>query len=198
MEARQPVEQKKYTYEDYMEWPEDFRAELIDGEIYALASPTGPHQRVKGRLFTKLDVFLEGKTCVPFDAPYDLRFVESKRAKDVVQPDIMVVCDPKKIHNECIIGAPDLIIEVLSPGTAVRDFNKKKELYERNGVKEYWLVSPPDRVIYQFKLVNDQYEDTVITQGRIESYAIEGFGFALEELFSVLSIFNQKPGGEGM
>jgi len=109
-----------------------------------------------------------------------------------LQPDIVVVCDPKKIRMEGIVGAPDFIAEILSPSTMTRDFHVKKRLYERNKVKEYWIISTKDRVISQFKLLGDMYEGINVMEGRIESFAIEGFGFELEELFSALSIISEE------
>ena len=195
MEARQP-QRKRYTYADYKQWPEDFRCELIDGEVVMMSpGPTPPHQRVKGRLFSKLDVFLDGKTCVPFDAPTDVLLLEEDENEDdadtVLQPDILVICDPGKIGARGIVGAPDLVIEVLSPGTTQRDLNIKKYKYEHYGVREYWIVSPKARMITQFKRIDGVFEGTDIIKGRIDSSAVEGFGFELEELFSVLDIFDQ-------
>jgi len=181
-----PKEQKEYTYADYLTWPDEPRVELIDGVIYELAAPTPVHQRIAGRLYAKLDAFLDGKPCVPFMSPIDVRFTESKRAKDVVQPDVVVICDHKKIRSGGIVGVPDLIVEVLSPSSTFHDFERKRHKYQQYGVKEYWIISTTNRSIVQYKLVDGEYECEEIKQGQIESFAIEGFGVDIAELFSVL------------
>ena len=190
MEARQT--KHKYTYADYVKWVDEPRYELIDGEAYMMSpGPTPEHQDIGGKIYRMLGNYLDGKPCRPYQAPMDVLFIEKNEnednAKTVLQPDVLVVCDHGKIRkNRCIVGAPDLIVEVLSPSTTVRDFNVKRDIYQRYGVREYWIVSIPDGVIYQFKLVGGIYEDTTVTGGRIESSAIEGFGFEISELFAVL------------
>jgi len=144
--------EKKFTYGDYVTWPENERWELIDGEAYDMTpSPKRIHQKVSGAFFAILWNYLKGKTCEVYDAPFDVRLPKGKEKSEeidsVVQPDIVVICDPKKLDDAGCRGAPDLIVEILSPGTAAKDIIKKRDLYERHKVKEYWLVHPTDKIV---------------------------------------------------
>ncbi|MBI5445519.1 MAG: Uma2 family endonuclease, partial [Deltaproteobacteria bacterium] len=142
----------KFTYADYVTWPEDERWELIDGEAYNMTpAPTSVHQRIAVRIVTRLEQFLRGAPCVPFIAPTDVVLSE----KDLVQPDVFVICDPNKITPANIQGPPDLAIEILSPSTDLKDRREKKALYERFGVREYLLVSPEGRYVERFFLEAD-------------------------------------------
>ena len=140
---------KSFTYKDYLNWPEDVRAEIIHGVAYMMGQPSTSHQRVSRKLFVKLANFLEGKTCEPFIAPFGVRlFPKEDRTDDtVVKPDIIVVCDPSKIDERGCNGAPDLVIEILSPSTKRKDKYLKRELYQKAGVREYWMVSTDDSEI---------------------------------------------------
>ncbi len=139
---------EKYTLDDYRSWPDNERWELINGKAYAMSpSPRIWHQRLVGKLYLSLSVYVSdansrsGRSCEPFIAPIDVFLTGPDEAEDtVVQPDILVVCDPDKIHEDGIHGAPDLVVEILSPSTAARDLEDKKALYERHGVGEYWIV----------------------------------------------------------
>jgi Uma2 family endonuclease len=142
----------RFTYADYRQWPADERWELIDGVAYAMApAPTISHQTLAGQLFRQIDEALDGAPCRALIAPVDVLLPTPDEVDDrtttVVQPDILVVCDPKKITERNVRGAPDWIIEVLSPASARHDHLTKRALYERAGVLEYWLVHPVDRVI---------------------------------------------------
>lgn len=143
-----------FTYADYRNWPADERWELIDGEAYAMApAPTVSHQTVVGQLFRQIDAALDGAPCRALLAPVDVLLQAGEAADDattVVQPDLLVVCDPSKIEEKYVRGAPDWIIEVLSPATARYDHITKRALYERAGVREYWLVHPVDRVLTRY------------------------------------------------
>lgn len=140
-----------FTYADCCAWPEDERWELIDGVAYAIPSPGLVHQVVLGELFVQIANYLLGKVCRAFIAPLDIRLPRGKEADDdiatVLQPDISVVCDPGKLDERGVCGAPDWVIEVLSPSTAARDQIEKLAVYERAGVREVWLVHPTDRVV---------------------------------------------------
>ncbi len=149
----------RFTWTDYRSWPDDERWELIDGLAHAMsAAPSIKHQDVVGRLFSRMEQQLRGRPCRPFVAPTDVKFSES----DVVQPDILVVCDPGKITPSHIEGAPDLIVEVLSPGTAAKDLRDKKALYERAGVGEYLVVDPLEQYAIGFLLGADGYDKGVV------------------------------------
>lgn len=152
----------RFTYADYLKWPDGERWELIDGEAFAMSpAPTISHQTLAGQLFRQIDEALDGAPCRALIAPVDVLLPATDEADDytttVVQPDILVVCDPEKITERNVRGAPDWIIEVLSPATARHDHLTKRALYERAGVREYWLVHPVDRVITVYVLKDGQY-----------------------------------------
>lgn len=133
-----PMEKdRKFTYADYATWPEEQRWELIDGEAYDMTpAPSTLHQTVVGNCLMLLNRSTAGTPCRCFVAPTDVVFSEH----DVVQPDVLVVCDRSRITEANIQGAPDLVVEVLSPSTGVKDKREKKNLYEKYGVREYLLV----------------------------------------------------------
>jgi len=141
---------KGFTYTDYLTWPDDERWELIDGEAYNMSpAPTVKHQKITGNLYILLSSHPEKRAeCFVGIAPADVVLSEY----DVVQPDVFVVCDEKKITEANIQGAPDLIVEVLSPATALKDKREKKALYEKYGVKEYIIVDPAAQYVERFLL----------------------------------------------
>ncbi len=142
----------RFTWQDYQTWPDDGRWELINGVAWAMSpAPTIRHQTVAARFYSRLERALEGRPCQPFIAPTDVRLSDF----DVVQPDVLVVCDKAKITPSHIEGAPDVVVEVLSPTTAALDQREKKALYERAGVREYVLVHPTDLVASRFLLLPD-------------------------------------------
>jgi Uma2 family endonuclease len=144
-----------FTYNDYVGWPDDERWEIINGEAYAMTpAPTTRHQKVSLYLGTRFATFCKGKGCEPFLAPTDVVFDE----QNIVQPDLLLVCDQNKITEKNIQGAPDLIVEILSPSTALKDKREKKALYERFGVREYLIVYPTEELVERFVLAGDRYE----------------------------------------
>ena len=148
MSAAQQL-QERYTYADYAKWPEGEHWELIDGVAYAMAAPSRQHQEVVLELGSQILQHLRGKPCRPYVAPFDVRLPRQDEADDkvdtTVQPDIAVICGRGKLDDKGCRGAPDWIIEVVSPSSAIMDMEKKRRLYERHGVKEYWIVHPTDR-----------------------------------------------------
>lgn len=151
-----------HTYADYLAWPEDVRYELIDGTAYLMApAPTLEHQEVAGEIYLQLRQALAGKTCRVFIAPLDVRFPKTEAADEridtVLQPDVLVVCDLSRLDHRGVCGAPDLVVEVLSPSTASHDHVWKRRVYERSGVREYWLVHPIDRMITVYRLQDGEY-----------------------------------------
>jgi Uma2 family endonuclease len=152
-----PKEERRFTYADYREWElkEGERYELIYGEAYAMSAPTTKHQAVSRELSGQLYIYLRGKPCKVFSAPFDVRlFYEEDDSDDtVVQPDIVVICDKNKLGPEGCRGAPDLIIEILSPSNTAIEMERKFGLYREAGVREYWLVNPENNRItaYHFK-----------------------------------------------
>jgi Uma2 family endonuclease len=143
-----PEEKGKYSYADYLSWYEDFSCEAIDGHIIAISpSPTPKHQDVVDELTAEFKMFLRGKECMAFSAPIDVclfseRETKVNEIKDWFQPDLLVVCDKDKIGEKYITGAPELVVEVLSPSTTKNDRQTKFNSYEKAGVKEYWIVDP--------------------------------------------------------
>lgn len=133
-----------YTWADYQSWPEGERWELVDGYPYAMApAPTVRHQAIVTRLSRLFDVFFEGKKCRTLVSPVDVRLSNV----DAVEPDLIVVCDPRSIRRTHIDGPPSLVLEVVSPGSAAHDRVRKLRLYAAAGVAEYWLVTPYPPII---------------------------------------------------
>ena len=164
-------QEKHYTYADYLTWPDDARYELIDGEAFLMApAPLIEHQEVAGEVYHQLRNQLDGKSCRPYIAPVDVRLPRTDEADaaidTVVQPDVLVVCDPGKVDRRGVRGAPDWLLEVLSPSTAAHDQIAKRRTYERAGVREYWLVHPGDRTLTVYALIDGQY-------GRPEIYELK-------------------------
>jgi Uma2 family endonuclease len=155
-------DRQQHNYGTYLQWPEDVRYELIDGDDYLMSpAPDLPHQDVTGEIYRQAANALQGKPCRAFIAPVDVRLPKHDEADElidsVVQPDVLVVCDANKLDKRGVRGAPDWIVEVLSPSTASHDQIKKRNLYERHGVREYWLVHPIDRLLTVYRLQGDEY-----------------------------------------
>jgi Uma2 family endonuclease len=180
-----------YSYADYMTWQMEEVVELIKGKIFkkAAAAPRRIHQKVLGKLHLVLGNYLKCHICQVYIAPFDVRFPkESKqdhKIHDVVQPDICVICDPEKLDDRGCIGAPDLIVEILSPGNSKIELKHKFDLYELNGVKEYWIIHPENQYLLIYALVEGKYKPSrLLTSGDLaESSAIAGFKLNLEEFF---------------
>jgi Uma2 family endonuclease len=186
-----PLERESYTYEDYAKWPEGARVELIDGVAYNMSAASNRlHQRVLGKLHRLIGNYLDGKTCEVYIAPFDVRLPEaSKRDADiraVVQPDLSVICDPSKLDERGCLGAPDLIVEIISPGSFRQDMARKLALYERVGVREYWIVFPVEKIVQVYVLgEHGKY-------GSFESYTVEDMltvGIMPELTIAVETIF---------
>ncbi|MBK1717900.1 Uma2 family endonuclease [Thiocystis violacea] len=150
------------TYGDYQAWPDDQRYELIEGLVQAMApAPSVSHQQWVLSIATQARNALRGQPCQPFVAPVDVLFPRGDEAdsevRTVLQPDVFIVCDPSRIERNAIRGAPDWVVEVLSPGTASRDHIAKRRIYESAGVREYWLVHPEDRLLMIYRLEQGVY-----------------------------------------
>lgn len=175
---------QRFTYADYASWPDDERWELIDGQAYDMSpAPGTKHQAILIAMASIIYEKLRGRTCRPFIAPTDVVLSEY----DVVQPDIFVVCDPKKITEPNIQGAPDLVIEAISLSTSLKDKREKKALYEKNGVKEYVLVYPIEEYVevYRFEKSRKKYgEPTIADRSQaIKLASIGGIAIELDEVF---------------
>jgi Uma2 family endonuclease len=151
---------ERFTYQEYLTWPEGERWELIYGVAYDMSpAPSPQHQSIVVEFVTIIHNFLRGSPCQVYVAPFDVRLPEKDEADEeietVVQPDIAIICDAAKIDQRGCKGAPDLIIEVLSPFTVKKDKQQKLRLYEAHGVKEYWLVYPLDQFV-EVLILNEQ------------------------------------------
>ena len=163
-----------YCYRDYLAWDSDHRYELIDGVRAAMAPAPGlEHQELAGRIYTQLVLKLDGHPCRPFIAPMDVRLPKPEQTDDdsdtVVQPDVLVICDRSKLDSRGVRGAPDFVVEVLSPATAARDQIVKRKLYERAGVREYWHVHPTDRLLTIYPLATSAYAAPEVLELRAET-----------------------------
>lgn len=181
-----------YTYGDYLAWDDEERWELIEGVPYNMTpAPSRFHQEILVNLSWIFRSFLEDKPCRVYFAPFDVRLPEKyERDEDVttvVQPDLVVVCDLKKLDDRGCRGAPDLIIEVLSPSTAARDHIQKLALYEKHGVREYWLVHPVDRIATVYYLLEEtgRYGKPRVfaTDDTVEVAVLPGLAIVLGRVF---------------
>ena len=178
-----------YTYADYLTWRFKERIELLWGKIFKMApAPDTNHQVISGALFTEISIFLKRKTCKVFSAPIDVRLPilnEQGMENTVVQPDICVVCDLDKIDQRGIKGAPDIVVEIVSKNSVKKDLHEKYELYEKTGVKEYWIVQPGDNVLTIYVLEQGKYRPgKQLTLGDIATSSIlHGLELDLNEIF---------------
>ena len=155
---------KRYTYADYLTWLDDKRRELYDGFIKMMTpAPSRKHQEISVNLITILGRYLKNKKCKIFHAPFDVRLYNGSKKDEkidtVVQPDISVICDLSKLDEKGCLGAPDFIIEIVSPGNSKKDVKDKFEIYQKYGVPEYWIVNPNDENVSVFVLdENGKYQ----------------------------------------
>ena len=166
-----PAEKVRYTFADVLLWDGDEHIEIINGEAFMMATPSRIHQEITGELFRQLANFLEGKQCKVYSAPFGVRLFEQDgdRPEDVdtvVEPDISVVCDRSRLDEHGCKGAPDLVIEVLSPSTQRHDQLVKLNLYQRAGVREYWIVDPENKTVRVMIQAGDGTE-LVIASGQV-------------------------------
>jgi Uma2 family endonuclease len=183
---------KTYTYADYLKWTFDERLELIKGYIFKMSpAPAEIHQRISAIVGNEIYNYFKGKPCNVYTAPFDVRLVR-KSASDkeiitVVQPDICVICDLSKIDKKGCIGAPDIIVEILSPGNNKTELKNKYEVYEEAGVKEYWIIQPSEKTFFRY-ILNEkgQFEPTrLLTMGdEVISLLMPGFVLNLDEVFA--------------
>lgn len=154
---------KTYTYADYLTWKFNERVELIKGWVHKMSpAPRRIHQEIESNLQGIIWNKIKNNQCRVYSSPFDVRLYKNKgksnnEIETVVQPDICVVCDLEKLDDRGCVGAPDLIVEILSPSTIKKDYTEKFNLYEENGVKEYWIANPEGRSLQIFHLENDKY-----------------------------------------
>ena len=145
---------QRFTWGDYRSWGDGERWELIGGEAFCMSpAPSSRHQAIVGELFGELRSFFRGRSCQPFVSPIDVKL----SAEDVVQPDVVVVCDPAQILQTHVEGPPTLVVEVLSPSTHRHDRVRKLRLYARHGIREYWLVQPHPALVEVLHLDAGEY-----------------------------------------
>ncbi|NJN77536.1 MAG: Uma2 family endonuclease [Saprospiraceae bacterium] len=185
---------KKYTYADYLTWQFQERVELLKGRIFKMAAPSRQHQEISLMLERHIDRFMldNNSRCKLYHAPFDVRLplpthrIKGDKVSTVVQPDICVICDLSKLDNRGCNGAPDVVIEILSPGNGRRERKEKYDLYESAGVQEYWVVQPNESFVIRYNLdEKGQYigsrlytEDDVM-----ESKVLEGFQIDINQIF---------------
>lgn len=170
-----------YTIDDIYALPEGERAELIDGQIYYMAPPSRKHQEIAGELFTSINNYIRaaGGSCKPYIAPFAVFLNEND--KNYVEPDISVICDPNKLNEKGCVGAPDWIIEIVSPGSRRMDYNNKLFKYRTAGVREYWIVDPQKEWIMVYSFFNDDMNEYSFTDD-IPSGIYPGFSLNLSTL----------------
>jgi len=186
----------RYSYADYLSWTDDKMRELLNGIVYTFAAPFRNHAEFTSGFLIKAGSFIQRKKgkCKIYTAPFDVRLPLNGRTEDdkiynVVQPDICVVCDSSKLDERGCIGAPDLIVEVISPSTAKKDLYEKFNLYEDAGVREYWVVYPKDKAVTVFILQEDGKYDSGTTyqiideKVRVPVHTLKGLIIDLDELF---------------
>ena len=178
-----------YTYADYLMWKIKDRLELLKGKIFQMGAPSLTHQTVSMNFSHLLSNYFYKTPCKLFAAPFDVRLAK-KGEKDnevytVVQPDLCVVCDADKLDERGCWGAPDLIIEILSPGNSKKELKNKYELYQEAGVREYWVVRPDYKEITQFVLENGQYRTLppIVEGDLIHSTIFPDLSLQTEDIF---------------
>ena len=148
-------ERERYSWADYLQWPEDERYELVEGVPYAMSpAPGRRHQEIGGELFHQMYSALRGTSCRVFHAPFDVKLSaqEADDAPTVLQPDITVTCDPAKLTKQGVSGAPDLVVEIVSPDSGLADRRRKFDLYQTYGVGEYWIVDQDESLVEVYRL----------------------------------------------
>jgi Uma2 family endonuclease len=183
-----PMEDRHFTYADYKAWelaPGE-RFEIIYGEAYAMAAPAAYHQTIQAALTADFYNFLRGKPCRVYPAPFDVRlFYEEDESDDtVVQPDLTVVCDAAKRGPEGCRGAPDLVVEILSPSNTAIEMERKFELYRQAGVREYWVLAPEHKTLHAYRFESGQIATRSYRSGDTTPVDIfPGLEIALEPVF---------------
>jgi Uma2 family endonuclease len=187
--------QEHFTYRHYKTWPDEERWELIEGHAWAMSpAPRTQHQALAWAISNLIYSYLKGKPCKAYAAPFDVLLPKADESDDevdtIVQPDLVVFCDRSKLTDRGARGAPDLVVEILSPSTQKKDLNEKFRLYERHGVKEYWVVDPGNRSLQVFHLESGgaydegELRDPLRDYGPIPSRVLEGFIVDPMELFA--------------
>jgi Uma2 family endonuclease len=187
---KEPGKDKRFfTYADYKDWnpAETGRYEIIYGVAYAMAGPSAQHQSMLMELAKQIAVYLTGKPCKVYPAPYDVRlFYKDDESDDiVVQPDISIVCDEKKRGPEACRGAPDFVAEILSPSNTASEMERKFKLYRQAGVREYWVLDPGSKILHTHRFEGDQILSRFYNTGETAPIDIlSGLKISLEPVFA--------------
>jgi len=185
-----PKEEERYSWSDYLAWPEGERYELIDGVAYAMSpAPRRRHQEISGEIFRQAANALSGNPCRVYDAPFDVKLSadEDDEAPTAVQPDITVTCDRSKLTEQGMTGPPDLVAEIVSPESGLIDRRRKFHLYERFGVSEYWIVDQDEQVVEVYRLGDDgSYRRSGVygPEDTVTAGAVPGLVVSLAEVFA--------------
>lgn len=177
-----------YSYADYLVWKIKERVELLKGKIFEMSAPSPIHQEISGNLQGALFVFLKNSKCKLYTAPFDVRFPQKGESQvyTVVQPDLCVVCDFEKIDSKGCVGAPDLVVEILSPGNSKKEMKSKFALYQEEGVREYWVVDPERELVFVYVADNKKFKPTIpIADDYVYSTIFPDFKIHTSDLFHI-------------
>ncbi|MDR2211659.1 MAG: Uma2 family endonuclease [Spirochaetaceae bacterium] len=176
-----------YTYKDYLETDDDYRAEIVDGHLYVMSPPTRYHQGIGRNLLVKIALFLEGKPGKVYAAPFGVRPFPRNDLRDDIyfEPDITVVCDPSKLDDRGCNGAPDMIAEILSPSNAQYDMLIKFRKYLQAGVREYWIIDPEAKTVHICVLEDGEYRVSIYGETQTAPVSVlPGCFIALKDIFN--------------
>lgn len=177
-----------YSYADYLVWKIKERVELLKGKILEMSAPSPIHQEISGNLQGALFVFLKNSKCKLYTAPFDVRFPQKGESQvyTVVQPDLCVVCDFEKIDSKGCVGAPDLVVEILSPGNSKKEMKSKFALYQEEGVREYWIVDPERELVFVYVADNKKFKPTIpIADDYVYSTIFPDFKIHTSDVFHI-------------
>jgi len=180
-----PEYNKHYTYADYITWTGDERWEIIEGIPIKMDSPSSQHQSILGELFGQIWNFLKGKPCKVYLSPFDVRLNADTTDDTVVQPDLQIICDKSIIMKVGCKGAPDMVVEILSPSTSKKDRELKFRIYQEVGVREFWIIDPETKltsihILENGKYLTKIYQDT----DKAPVYVLDSFEIDLSEVFA--------------
>ena len=178
------VQQKLYTEEDYYNLPEDVRAELIDGQFYYMAAPSRMHQEILSALHATIYNYIRtnGGSCKVYPAPFAVKL--SKDKDNIIEPDISVICNPNKLTDKGCTGAPDWIIEIISPSNPGHDYVRKLNLYMNAGVREYWIVNPMKSTVTVYDFEHEKGTNQYIFDDTIPVCIYEDLNINIADLLS--------------
>jgi Uma2 family endonuclease len=180
---------KAYTFKDYLSWQFKERVELLKGYIARMSpAPNFRHQEISSNLHGYLWNFLQKKPCKVIAAPFDVYLPSIKGdGETIVQPDLCVICDTSKIKKQGCVGAPDLVVEILSLGNSRKEMSQKFQIYEQAGVREYWVVFPYEQIIQVFLLQDGKFQAMPLAENTVKSEILQGFEVDLDTIFDTIA-----------